>query len=111
MITIGDGCVLNAGSIIQPHSQEDGIFKSDRITIGAGCTLGIRALVHYDVTIGDGATLDSDAFLMKGTEVPPHTHWRENPAREVRDDHSAVAAMTTATPFDTAATINGGIKL
>ena len=28
MITIGDDCTLNMGSIIQPHSQEDGGFKS-----------------------------------------------------------------------------------
>ena len=40
LVTIGDGCTLNAGSIIQCHSQEDGAFKSDRISIGAGCSLG-----------------------------------------------------------------------
>ena len=28
--TIGDGCTLNAGSVVQCHSQEDGAFKSDR---------------------------------------------------------------------------------
>ena len=39
---------------IQCHSQEDGAFKSDRSTIGAGCTLGVGAFVHYGVTMGDG---------------------------------------------------------
>ena len=29
-VTIGDRCTLNAGSIVQCHSQEDGAFKSDR---------------------------------------------------------------------------------
>ena len=52
LVTIGDDCTLNAGSIIQPHSQEDGTFKSDRIAIGAGCTLGIGSLVHYGVDDG-----------------------------------------------------------
>ncbi|MGH3931142.1 MAG: Pls/PosA family non-ribosomal peptide synthetase, partial [Pseudonocardiaceae bacterium] len=80
MVTIGDDCALNTGSIIQPHSQEDGTFKSDRITIGAGCTLGISALVHYGVTIGDGATLAPDSFLMKGEEIPQHARWGKNPA-------------------------------
>src|SRR5580704_11923100 len=41
MVAIGDGCTLNAGSVIMPHSQEDGVFKSDYVTIGAGCTLGV----------------------------------------------------------------------
>jgi hypothetical protein len=37
------------------------------------------------VTIGDGAVLAPDSFLMKGEEVPPHTRWGGNPAREMRD--------------------------
>ena len=75
LVTIGDDCTLNAGSIIQCHSQEDGAFKSDRTTIGAGCTLGVGAFVHYGVTMGDGAVLAPDSFLMKGEEVPPDAHW------------------------------------
>ena len=43
LVTIGDDATLNAGSIIQCHSQEDGAFKSDRTTIGAGGTLGVGA--------------------------------------------------------------------
>ena len=70
MIAIGDDCTLNAGSIIQPHSQEDGAFKSDRIELGAGCTLGIGAWAHYGSKMGDGSALAPNAFLMKGEEVP-----------------------------------------
>jgi non-ribosomal peptide synthetase-like protein len=82
-VSIGDACTLNAGTIIQAHSQEDGAFKSDRITIGVNCTLGVGAFVHYGVTIGDGAVLAPDSFLMKGEEVPPHEQWGGNPAREM----------------------------
>ncbi|TFV60143.1 peptide synthetase [Geodermatophilus sp. DF01-2] len=84
LVTIGDGCTLNAGSAIQCHSQEDGGFKLDRITIGSGVTVGVSAWVHYGVTIGDGADIAPDAFLMKGSEVPPRTRWAGNPAEEVR---------------------------
>jgi non-ribosomal peptide synthetase-like protein len=87
LVTVGDGCTLNAGSKIQCHSQEDGTFKSDRVTVGAGCTLGVGALVHYGVTMGDGAVLAPDSFLMKGEEMPQHARWGGNPAREIRDDH------------------------
>jgi non-ribosomal peptide synthetase-like protein len=82
-VTIGDRCTLNAGSIIQCHSQEDGAFKSDRIAIGAGCTLGVGAFVHYGVTIGDGAMLAPDSFLMKGEQVPASARWGGNPAQEL----------------------------
>jgi hypothetical protein len=83
LVTIGANCTFNAGSGVQSHSQEDGAFKSDRGTIGAGCTLGVGAFVHYGVTIGDGAVLAPDSFLMKGEEVPPHAYWGGNPAREM----------------------------
>ena len=62
------------------HSQEDGTFKSDHTTIGDGCTLGVGAHVHYGVTMGDGAVLAADSFLMKGEEVPPYARWGGNPA-------------------------------
>ena len=83
--TIGDDCTLNAGSVIQCHSQEDGGFKSDRIVIGAGCTLGVGAFVHYGVTMGDGAVLATDSFLMKGEEMPPNAVWGGNPAKQIRE--------------------------
>ncbi|MFE6702351.1 Pls/PosA family non-ribosomal peptide synthetase [Streptomyces sp. NPDC057718] len=81
MAAIGDRCTLNNGTVVQCHSQEDGAFKSDRSAIGADCTLGVGAFVHYGVTIGDGAKLAPDSFLMKGEVVPDHADWGGNPAR------------------------------
>ncbi|MGY1593432.1 Pls/PosA family non-ribosomal peptide synthetase [Geodermatophilus sp. SYSU D00708] len=83
MVTIGDGCTFNAGSAVQCHSQEDAGFKSDRIVIGSGVTLGTGCWVHYGATMGDGSELAPDAFLMKGSVVPPRTRWAGNPAEEV----------------------------
>ncbi|MFF7974942.1 Pls/PosA family non-ribosomal peptide synthetase [Streptomyces sp. NPDC007905] len=85
LTTIGDDCTLNVGSKIQCHSQEDGTFKSDGTTLGAGCTLGVGAHVHYGVTLGEGAVLAPDSFLMKGEEVPPYARWGGNPAGDMPD--------------------------
>ena len=82
---VGSDCTLNAATTVQGHSLEDGTFKSDRITIGTGCTLGTGAFVHYGAIMGDGAILDTDSFLMKGEHVPPHARWRGNPAADVPD--------------------------
>jgi non-ribosomal peptide synthetase-like protein len=87
-VTIGDGCTLNVGTVIQCHSQEDGAFKSDCTALGAGVTLGVAAFVHYGVTVGDGAVLAADSFLMKGEEVPANALWGGNPAKKMRE-HSA----------------------
>ncbi|MDQ4009448.1 MAG: amino acid adenylation domain-containing protein [Actinomycetota bacterium] len=102
LVTIGDGCTLNPSSVIQCHSQEEGIFTSDRTTVGADVTVGINAFIHYGVTIGDGAVLDADSFLMKGEQIAPHTRWRGNPAHEIRNADSApptaVTSAITAVP-------------
>jgi non-ribosomal peptide synthetase-like protein len=92
LVTIGDDVALNEGAVVQCHSQEDYAFKSDRIVIGSGCTVGVNALVHYGVTMGDGAVLAPDSFLMKGEEVPPYAEWGGNPAREIRAGRPVAAA-------------------
>ncbi|MFJ4970619.1 Pls/PosA family non-ribosomal peptide synthetase [Streptomyces sp. NPDC088755] len=89
MAAIGDRCTLNSGTVVQCHSQEDGTFKSDRTTIGSRCTLGVGAFVHYGVTVGDGAQLAPDSFLMKGEVVPDHARWGGNPARPMEPGDTA----------------------
>jgi non-ribosomal peptide synthetase-like protein len=84
--TVGDDATLNTLSIVQCHSQEDGAFKSDRITIGPSVTLGVGAFVHYGVTVGQNSELAADSFLMKGEEVPADSRWAGNPARETAAD-------------------------
>ncbi|HWD02692.1 MAG TPA: hypothetical protein VG674_09595 [Amycolatopsis sp.] len=83
LVTLGDDVTLNVGSVIQCHSLEDGTFKSDRTTVGAGSTIGVGAFVHYGVTIGEAAVVDADAFLMKGSVTAPGSRWRGNPATEI----------------------------
>ena len=83
LMEIGDYANLNALSIVWPHSLEEGVFKSDRIKIGAGCTLHSGCLVHYGVTMGDHVVLEANSYLMKGEILDPHTTWRGNPAKEV----------------------------
>jgi acetyltransferase-like isoleucine patch superfamily enzyme len=61
--------------------MEDGIFKSDHTVLEDGCTVGTGALIHYGVTMGRGAQLRPDSFLMKGESVPAQARWGGNPAR------------------------------
>jgi non-ribosomal peptide synthetase-like protein len=83
LTVIGDECALNQQSILQCDSQEDGTYKSGPMTIGAGCSIGVGAFVHYGVTMEDGSVLAADSFLMKGETIPRRTRWGGNPAREM----------------------------
>jgi non-ribosomal peptide synthetase-like protein len=82
MVSVGSETTLNMASELQCHSLEDGRFKSDRITVGSGCTLGTAAFVHYQVTM-DGSLLEADSFAMKGSHIPAEKQWLGNPAAEV----------------------------
>ncbi|MEU0057887.1 phosphopantetheine-binding protein [Streptomyces sp. NPDC006334] len=88
LVTLGDACTLNAGTVVQCHSQEDGTFKSDRSALGSRCTLGVGAFVHYGVMVGDGAVLAPDSFLMKGELVPEDARWGGNPATPLSPSRS-----------------------
>ncbi|WP_448608005.1 Pls/PosA family non-ribosomal peptide synthetase [Geodermatophilus sp. URMC 60] len=100
---IGDDCTLNEASVIQGHSMENGVFKTDHIEIGAGCTIGPAAFVHYGVTMGPGAVLEADAFLMKGEQVGPGEHWAGNPARVLTAAVGPSAAPPVGAPSPPAA--------
>ena len=70
---VGDYANLNEGCVLQAHSLEEGVFKSDYIRLGSGCSIGPGAFVHYGVTMGDHVVLDADSFLMKGEVLESHT--------------------------------------
>jgi non-ribosomal peptide synthetase-like protein len=93
LVTIGDDCTLNEMSGVQCHSQEDGTFKSDYSVLGSNVTLGTASHVHYGVTIGDGAELTTDCFLMKGEEVPSGARWGGNPAHDISDRQPVTKAL------------------
>lgn len=82
LTSVGSGTTLNMAAIMQAHSLEDGTFKSDRISIGAGCTLGTGAFVHYAVTMDDGSLVEADSFVMKGSSIRRGARWLGNPATE-----------------------------
>ena len=81
---VGDYANLNEGCVLQAHSLEEGVFKSDYIRLGNRCSVGPGAYVHYGVTAGDDVVLDADSFLMKGEILDSHTGWCGNPAKLVR---------------------------
>jgi non-ribosomal peptide synthetase-like protein len=82
LTSVGSDTTLNMACLLQGHSLEDGIFTSDRISIGSGCTVGTGAFVHYAVTMEDGALVEADSFAMKGSVIRRDARWLGNPATE-----------------------------
>ena len=81
LIEVGDYVNLNEGCVLQAHSLEEGVFKSDYIRLGNKCSIGPGALVHYGVSTGNDVVLNADSFLMKGEILDSNTEWCGNPAK------------------------------
>ncbi len=81
LVRVGDDAVIGQNSSLQTHLFEDRVMKMSYVTVGAGCSVGIRAIVLYDSVMSAGAGLDDLSLLMKGESLLPGTSWRGAPAR------------------------------
>lgn len=63
-------------------------------------TLAPKAFVHYGTHLGENSLIDTDAFLMKGEEVPDRQWWHANPAKPMpaREPEPVTTPATAATP-------------
>jgi non-ribosomal peptide synthetase-like protein len=96
LIEIGDQANLNVASVVQCHTLEDGVFKSERVVIGAGSTIGCAAYVLYGANIGKNAVLEPNACLLKGETIPRDEVWHGNPARSARRQESCGVGLRAA---------------
>ena len=81
LVRVGDDAAVGTEVSLQTHLFEDRVMKMSVVTVGAGATVGTRAIVLYDAVVGDGVSLGSLSLLMKGEHLASHTSWRGIPAQ------------------------------
>jgi len=81
LVEIGDDAVVGTEVSLQTHLFEDRVMKMSVVTVGAGATIGTRAIVLYDAVVGDGVSLGSLSLLMKGEHLIAGSQWRGIPAQ------------------------------
>jgi non-ribosomal peptide synthetase-like protein len=81
LVRIGDDASVGRATSLQSHLFEDRVMKMSNVTVGAGATIGPRAVVLYDATVNDGARLEALSLAMKGESIPAGTRWQGIPAR------------------------------
>lgn len=65
-----------------PHSgcEEWNLLKTK---VGNGTTIGAGSTILPGITIGEGAMIGAGSVVTK--DIPPHTTWYGNPAKQVED--------------------------
>lgn len=79
-VQIGDYAELNAHCGPQTHLFEDRVMRVGEVCIGRGATLGVRAIVLYDASVGDFCRLGALTLVAKGERLPSHSRWEGCPA-------------------------------
>ena len=80
LVEIGDDAMVGREVSLQTHLFEDRVMKMSTVRIGEGATVGDRAIVLYDASIGPDAALEPLSLVMKGEQLPARTRWRGIPA-------------------------------
>jgi non-ribosomal peptide synthetase-like protein len=88
-VTVGDFAAINGTGPLQTHLYEDRMMKTGRIEIGRGVSISSGTTVLYGTKVGDYARIGPLTIVMKGEEIPAHSHWQGAPAEPVRPAQSA----------------------
>jgi non-ribosomal peptide synthetase-like protein len=79
LVTLGDGATVNRGCVVQTHLFHDRIMSMDRVTLGAGATLGPHSVALPAASIGAHSTVGPASLVMRGEQVPVGSRWSGNP--------------------------------
>jgi non-ribosomal peptide synthetase-like protein len=79
LVELGDGAVVNRGTVVQTHLFHDRVLATDRVRIRRGGTLGPHSVVLPAASIGRHATVGPVSLVMRGESVPDKTVWIGNP--------------------------------
>lgn len=83
MITLGDDVTIGGSAHIFCHYGGAGHLVIAPVVIGSRATIGLKATVMGDVTIGEDATVLAHSVLLPGTRVGAGELWGGVPARPI----------------------------
>jgi serine acetyltransferase len=83
LLSLGDNVVVGADAHVSGHTVEAGLVKTGPVTLGAGVTVGVGAIVEIDVEIGDGAQVGALSFVPKHTRLEGNTVYAGIPVRRI----------------------------
>lgn len=82
LVEIGENAIIGYGCVITAHEMVQNELRVGKVSIGAGCTVGTRAVVLPGVGIGEGATVG--AMSLVNCDVPAGKFYAGVPAKEIK---------------------------
>lgn len=83
LIEIGDGATIGGSANILAHYAQAGFLVIAPVKIGAGTTIGMRAIIMGGAEIGEKARVLANSFVLPNTRIPPGETWAGIPAQKI----------------------------
>jgi len=82
LVRLGEGATLNRGVVVQTHLFHDRLLRMDRITVGAGATVGPHSIVLLGSDLGERVVVGPCSLVMRGETLPAGGRWLGNPVAD-----------------------------
>lgn len=83
LITLGDGVTIGGSASVMAHYAQGGYLVIAPVHLGAGATIGLRAIVMGGVEVGDKAKVLAGSFVLPNTRIPAGETWGGIPAQRL----------------------------
>lgn len=83
LIELADGVTIGGSASILAHYAQGGYLIIAPVKIGAGATIGLRAIVMGGVEVGAGAKVLANSFVLPNTVIPAGETWAGVPAQRI----------------------------
>ncbi|MFO1323925.1 MAG: DapH/DapD/GlmU-related protein [Burkholderiales bacterium] len=83
LITLGDFATIGGSAQILAHYAQGGFLVIAPVAIGAGATIGMRAVIMGGVTVGEKAKVLANSFVLPNTKIPAGETWAGVPAQRI----------------------------
>jgi acetyltransferase-like isoleucine patch superfamily enzyme len=83
LIELEDGATIGGSANILAHYAQGGFLVIATVKIGAGATIGMRAVIMGGVEVGAKAKVLANSFVLPHTKVPAGETWAGIPAQRI----------------------------
>jgi non-ribosomal peptide synthetase-like protein len=92
LIELGDNATIGGSANILAHYAQGGYLVIAPVKIGAGATIGMRAIIMGGVEVGEKAKVLANSFVLPNTRIPAGESWAGIPAQRIELPKRADAA-------------------
>ena len=92
LIEMEDGAMIGGSASVMAHYAQGGYLVIAPVKIGAGATIGLRAVIMGGVEVGARAKVLASSFVLPNTKIPPSETWAGIPAQRIELERGPASA-------------------